>query len=60
MEADPKLVADVIVNAAESARPKARYVVPVYAKIMLFMKALLTDRMFDWMWSRFMGIPKSV
>ncbi len=60
MEADPKLVADVIVNAAESARPKARYVVPVYAKIMLFMKALLTDRMFDRMWSRFMGIPKSV
>ena len=60
MEAEPKLVADVIVKAAESDRPKARYVVPGNAKIMLFMKALLTDRMFDRLWSKFMGIPKSV
>ena len=60
MEAEPKLVADVIVKAAESERPKARYVVPGNAKIMLFMKAITTDRMFDKLWSKFMGIPKTV
>jgi NAD(P)-dependent dehydrogenase (short-subunit alcohol dehydrogenase family) len=60
MEAEPKLVADVILKACASNRPKARYVVPANAKVMLLTKALLTDRMFDRIWSRFMGIPKSV
>ena len=60
MEAKPKLVADVILKACKSDRPKARYVVPGNAKVMLIMKALLTDRMFDRLWSRFMGIPRSV
>lgn len=60
LEADPNLVADVILKASQSKRPKARYVVPGYAKMMLLTKALLTDRMFDRVWSRFMGIPRSV
>ena len=60
LEAEPELVAHVILKAAQSKRPKARYVVPGYAKMMLLTKVLLTDRMFDRVWSRFMGIPKSV
>lgn len=60
MEAGPEVVADAVLTACSSKRPKARYVVPGNAKIMLFMKALLSDRMFDKIWGRFMGIPKSL
>ena len=60
LEIEPKLVADVIVKASQSKRPKARYVVPGYFKIVLLLKVLLTDRMFDRLWCKFMGIPKSI
>lgn len=60
MEAEPQIVADAICKACASNRPKARYVVPSNVRIMLIMKALMTDRMFDRVWSRFMGIPRSV
>ena len=60
LEIEPTAIADVIVKASQSKRPKARYVVPVHFKLVLLLKVLLTDRMFDRIWSRFMGIPKSV
>ena len=60
LEIEPTLIAGVIVKASQSKRPKARYVVPGHFKLVLFVKVLLTDRMFDRLWCKFMGIPKSV
>ena len=60
LEIEPKSIADVIVKASQSKRPKARYVVPVHFKLVLLLKILLTDRMFDRLWCKFMGVPKSV
>jgi NAD(P)-dependent dehydrogenase (short-subunit alcohol dehydrogenase family) len=60
LEIGPKSIADVIVKASQSKRPKARYVVPVHFKLVLLLKVLLTDRMFDRLWCKFMGVPKSV
>ena len=60
LEIEPKSIADVIVKASQSKRPKARYVVPVHFKLVLLLKVLLTDRMFDRLWCKFMGVPKSV
>ena len=60
LEIEPKAIADVIVKASQSKRPKARYVVPVHFKLVLLLKLLLTDRMFDRLWCKFMGVPTSV
>ncbi|MDG2459463.1 MAG: oxidoreductase [Luminiphilus sp.] len=60
LEAQPKVVSDLILKVCSSDNPKPRYVVPTNAKIMLVLKALLTDRFFDKIWSRFMKIPKSM
>lgn len=60
LEIEPKAIADVIVKASQSKRPKARYVVPVHFKLVLLLKVLLTDRMFDRLWCKFMGVPTSV
>jgi short-subunit dehydrogenase len=43
----PKVVAETIVAAATSKRPKTRYATGSGAKISLFLKRLLPDRMFD-------------
>ena len=60
LEIEPTAIADVIVKASQSKRPKARYVVPVHFKLVLLLKVLLTDRMFDRLWCKFMGVPTSV
>jgi NAD(P)-dependent dehydrogenase (short-subunit alcohol dehydrogenase family) len=60
LEIEPKLIAEVIVKASQSERPKARYVVPAHFKLVLLLKVLLTDRMFDRLWCKFMGVPKSL
>ena len=60
LEIEPTAIADVIVKASQSKRPKARYVVPVHFKLVLLLKLLLTDRMFDRLWCKFMGVPTSV
>jgi NAD(P)-dependent dehydrogenase (short-subunit alcohol dehydrogenase family) len=60
LEIEPKAIADVIVKASQSKRPKARYVVPAHFKLVLLLKVLLTDRMFDRLWCKFMGVPTSV
>ena len=60
LEAEPKVVSDIALKICSSSDPKPRYVVPTNAKIMLLLKALMTDRLFDKLWSRFMKIPKSI
>jgi NAD(P)-dependent dehydrogenase (short-subunit alcohol dehydrogenase family) len=43
----PSVVAKVIVEAVQSHRPRTRYAVGGGAKPLLFMRSLLSDRMFD-------------
>jgi len=50
----PVVVAKTIVRAAMARRPKTRYATGGGAKIILFMKRLLPDRMFDWIMLRLM------
>lgn len=47
MGSEPIVVAKAIFKAASSSRPKTRYVVGAGAKPLLFLKNILSDRMFD-------------
>ena len=60
MEVEPSIVASVILKAVTTKNPKARYVVPTAGKIMLLLRWLLSDRMFDALWCRFMKVPKTI
>lgn len=44
---DPKVIADVVGDAVKSARPKTRYAAGKYAKMMIWVRKWLGDRMFD-------------
>ena len=50
----PDLIASVIVRAAESKRPKTRYVSGYLARPVIWARRLLGDRGFDWMVRRFL------
>ena len=43
----PAVIADVIKKALLSGKPKTRYVAGKMAKMILFMKSVLSDKMFD-------------
>jgi len=53
MTAQPEVVASAIVRAAESSHPKARYAVPAHAKLILFFRWLLPDRIYDYFTNKF-------
>jgi hypothetical protein len=44
---DPQVIADVVSLALKAQRPKTRYVAGYMAKPILFLRWLLSDRMFD-------------
>ena len=44
---DPKIISDAIVKAATARRPKTRYLIGAGAKPAVFMRRILSDRMFD-------------
>ncbi len=44
---DPKIIANVVGDAIKSARPKTRYAAGKYAKLMIWVRQWLGDRMFD-------------
>ena len=44
---EPSLVADIILKASLSAKPKTRYVIGSSSRVMLFMRKILSDRLFD-------------
>ena len=44
---NPKIISDAIVKASTSRKPKTRYLIGFGAKPMLFMRRLLSDRMYD-------------
>ncbi len=50
--ADPYVVAQVIGDAVMSQNPRPRYAVPGGAKVMLALKGLLGDRIYDWIMGR--------
>ena len=44
---DPKVIADVVGDAVKSARPRTRYAAGKYAKMMIWVRKWLGDRVFD-------------
>lgn len=58
--APPHVIADVIWRAASTRHPKARYAAPFSANVILGLRWALSDRLFDWVWGRVMGIPTTV
>lgn len=57
--ASPEEIAEVIWRAASTRHPKARYAAPFAARIVLGLRWALSDRLFDRVWGRVMGIPAS-
>lgn len=53
MAAQPEVIASAIIKAAEKKNPKARYAVPFHAKVVLFFRWLLPDRIYDYFIRKF-------
>jgi len=53
MAAEADVVASTIIKAAESSHPKARYAVPTHAKLIIFFRWLLPDRIYDFLTNKF-------
>ncbi len=51
----PSLIADTIARSLEARRPKTRYVAGQYARPLIFLRRLLSDRMFDRIIARMAG-----
>jgi len=58
--APPHVIADVIWRAASTRHPKVRYAAPFSANVILGLRWALSDRLFDWVWGRVIGIPATV
>ncbi len=58
--APPQVIADVIWHAASTRHPKARYAAPFSANIIIRLRWLLSDHLFDWVWGKALGIPVTV
>ncbi len=54
----PSVVADAVVKAVESRRPRTRYPVGANARLAITARAALPDRVFDAVISRMTGIPR--
>jgi NAD(P)-dependent dehydrogenase (short-subunit alcohol dehydrogenase family) len=54
----PEIVAEAIEHALVSARPRTRYVVGMDAKVQLFLRRTLPDRVFDAVLGRALGLPR--
>ena len=60
LSASPQVIAEVVWRAASTRHPKARYAAPLAARVILGLRWVLSDRMFDRIWGRVMGIPATV
>jgi NAD(P)-dependent dehydrogenase (short-subunit alcohol dehydrogenase family) len=58
--ANPADVARVISRAVTSSRPKPRYVAPTHARIFLFLRWVLSDRAFDWLFGKIFRLPARI
>jgi NAD(P)-dependent dehydrogenase (short-subunit alcohol dehydrogenase family) len=57
--ATPDAIAAVIVRAVTTAKPKTRYA-PQVARVILFLRWILSDRAFDGLIGRIFGLPKTL
>lgn len=57
MSATPEAIGALIARVAETRKPKARYVAPFNAKLMLFMNWLLCDEAADWVTGKMLNLP---
>ena len=58
--AAPQVIADVIWRAASTRYPKTRYAAPFFINVILGLRWALSDRLFDIVWGRIIGVPKTV
>jgi NAD(P)-dependent dehydrogenase (short-subunit alcohol dehydrogenase family) len=58
--ANPADIARLISKAVTSSRPKPRYVAPAHARIFLFLRWILSDRAFDWLWAKLFRLPARI
>ncbi len=58
--APPHVIADVIWRAASTRHPKTRYAAPFSANVIIGLRWALSDRLFDRVWGRVIGIPATV
>jgi NAD(P)-dependent dehydrogenase (short-subunit alcohol dehydrogenase family) len=59
-QAMPAQIAEVIVRAANSPKPKPRYVAPTSGRIFLLFRWLLSDRAFDWFMGKVFRLPATI
>jgi NAD(P)-dependent dehydrogenase (short-subunit alcohol dehydrogenase family) len=60
MSASPEEIGALITRIAEIKKPKARYVAPFHAKIILLMNLLLCDQAADWVTGKMLNLPASL
>jgi len=59
-QATPTQIAAVMVRAANSPKPKPRYVAPTSGRIFLLFRWLLSDRAFDWLMGKVFRLPATI
>lgn len=52
----PDVIAQTVLKAIQSKKPKTRYAAGKYAKQYLFMRRILSDKMFDWIFHRMLKV----
>ncbi|WP_273835899.1 oxidoreductase [Serratia marcescens] len=57
-QSPPSVIADTIAKAIAAHRPKTRYAVGFGAKPLIFLRRLLSDRAFDGLMRRALGVPR--
>jgi short-subunit dehydrogenase len=60
MGAEADVIAKTIIRSITTSKPKARYVEPKLAKIVIFLRWLLPDSIFDKVWRKFYKMPKKI
>jgi NAD(P)-dependent dehydrogenase (short-subunit alcohol dehydrogenase family) len=60
MSASPQEIGALIARIAETRKPKARYVAPFHAKLILFMNWLLCDKAADWVTGKMLNLPATL
>lgn len=60
MSATPEEIGSLIARIAETRKPKARYVAPFHAKLILFMNWLLCDEAADWVTGKMLNLPATL
>lgn len=60
MSASPEEIGELIAKVAETRKPKARYIAPFHAKLILFMHWLLCDKAADWVMGKMLNLPATL